>query len=115
LKGVENVYTQHTSLLKETLEEVFRGRPLDPQYPVMGSELPFRRPPQEVIVFMVGGATYEEALVVHQLNAAGYRIILGGTTIHNSNSFLNEVVAATTGIAFKHTRALQAFHSPDDV
>jgi vacuolar protein sorting-associated protein 45 len=115
MKGVENVYTQHTSQLKDTLEEVLRGRPLDPQYPIMGSEFPnFRRPPQEIIVFLIGGCTYEEALAVHQMNAAGYRIILGGTTIHNSASFLeNEVVASTTGIAFKHTKSLQAFHSSD--
>lgn len=73
-----------------------------------------RRPPQEIVVFIVGGATYEEALTVNKLNESGYRIILGGTTIHNSESFLNEVVAATTGItSFKHTRSLQAFHNSD--
>ena len=36
-------------------------------------------------MFMVGGATYEEALVVYELNKSnpGVRIILGGTTVHN--------------------------------
>jgi len=82
LKGVENVFTQHTPLLKETLEDVFKGRELDPLFPAINSELvPFRRPPQEVVVFIIGGATYEEALAVHQMNNAGYRVILGGTTI----------------------------------
>ena len=34
---------------------------------------------------MIGGATYEEALVVHQMNRMlpGVRILLGGTTVHN--------------------------------
>jgi hypothetical protein len=40
-----------------------------------------------VMVFIVGGATFEEAKLVHELNAAneGQRIVLGGTSILNSN------------------------------
>ncbi|XP_050069314.1 vacuolar protein sorting-associated protein 45 [Anopheles maculipalpis] len=110
LKGVENVYAQHECVLKGTLEEVIKGRPLDAQYPIMGNEVPFRRPPAEVIVFIVGGATYEEALAVHRYNQEGYRIVLGGTTIHNSESFIEEVLAATVGVPFKHSRSLQQFH-----
>lgn len=107
LKGVENVFTQHTPLLKETLEDVFKGRELDPSYPAINSELvPFRRPPQEVVVFIIGGATYEEALAVHQMNNAGYRVILGGTFIHNSKTFIEEVLAATESMQFKHTKSM---------
>ncbi|KAJ3359676.1 vacuolar protein sorting-associated protein 45 [Kappamyces sp. JEL0680] len=42
---------------------------------------------------MIGGATFAEALEVSKLNAAnpGVRLLLGGTTIHNSESFLREV------------------------
>lgn len=116
LKGVENVFTQHTPLLKETLEDVFKGRELDPMYPAINSELvPFRRPPQEVVVFIIGGATYEEALTVHQLNNAGYRVILGGTTIHNSQSFINEVLTATNGTQFKHTKSMLKYCSPENL
>lgn len=111
LKGVENVYTQHVCVLKELLDEIFRGRSIDQQYPFISSEVPYRRPPNEVIVFMIGGTTYEEALAVHQLNQLSYRVILGGTTIHNSESFLEEVVTATNGVPFKHSRSLQAFHN----
>lgn len=52
-----------------------------------------RDKPQDVIVFIVGGATYEEARVVAQINASspGVRIVLGGTSIHNSTTFLEEV------------------------
>lgn len=107
LKGVENVFTQHTPLLKETLEDVFKGRELDPSYPAINSELvPFRRPPQEVVVFIIGGTTYEEALAVHQMNNAGYRVILGGTFIHNSKTFIEEVLAATESMQFKHTKSM---------
>lgn len=41
LKGVENVFTQHTCWLKEILDDVFKGRTIDPLYPCFGSE-PFR-------------------------------------------------------------------------
>lgn len=42
--------------------------------------------PQDIIVFVIGGATYEEALTVYNLNRTtpGVRIVLGGTTIHNT-------------------------------
>ena len=42
--------------------------------------------PQDVIVFIIGGATYAEAQAVASFNQStqGVRIILGGTTVHNS-------------------------------
>ena len=37
-------------------------------------------------MFVIGGATYEEALTVYNLNRTmpGVRVVLGGTTIHNT-------------------------------
>jgi hypothetical protein len=50
---------------------------------------------------MVGGTTYAEAKLVTQMNAAtpGIRIVLGGTFVHNSASFLKEVYEA--GVRWK--------------
>jgi hypothetical protein len=46
--------------------------------------------PQDIIVFLIGGATYSEASEISKLNATpGIRIILGGTTLHNSNRFFS--------------------------
>lgn len=44
--------------------------------------------PQDVIVFIIGGCTYEEALAVYQVNRTtpGVRVVLGGTTVHNSKT-----------------------------
>lgn len=45
--------------------------------------------PEEVIVFIVGGITFEEARAIAQLNASPesrQRIILGGTFVHNSKT-----------------------------
>lgn len=111
MKGVENVYTQHVCALKEILEEIFKGRSIDQHYPFINDVPVYRRPPKEIVAFIIGGATYEEAMAVHQLNQMGYRVILGGTTIHNSESFLDEVIAATNGAPYKHSRSLQAFHN----
>ncbi|XP_058016648.1 vacuolar protein sorting-associated protein 45 isoform X1 [Ahaetulla prasina] len=95
LKGVENVYTQHQPLLHETLDQLIKGKLKDNQYPYLGPSS-LRDRPQDIIVFIIGGATYEEALTVYNLNRTtpGVRIVLGGTTVHNTRSFLEEVSAA---------------------
>lgn len=51
----------------------------------------------EVFIYVVGGVTFEEALHVHQLNESkdnptGIRFILGGSCIHNSATFLDDVL-----------------------
>lgn len=104
LKGVENIYTQHVPLIQEILDNLIKGKLKEAQFPYLGpSQL--RERPQDVIVFMIGGITYEETLAVHNLNKTvpGIRIVLAGSTIHNCKSFLEEVVKAT-GIAGEEKR-----------
>ncbi|ELV10772.1 Vacuolar protein sorting-associated protein 45 [Tupaia chinensis] len=85
LKGVENVYTQHQPFLHETLDHLIKGKLKENLYPYLGPST-LRDRPQDIIVFIIGGATYEEALTVYNLNRTtpGVRIVLGGTTIHNT-------------------------------
>ncbi|XP_073423158.1 vacuolar protein sorting-associated protein 45 isoform X2 [Dendrobates tinctorius] len=85
LKGVENVYTQHQPFLLDTLDQLIKGKLRDNMYPYVGPST-LRDRPQDIIVFIVGGATYEEAQTVYNLNRTtpGVRIVLGGTTIHNT-------------------------------
>jgi vacuolar protein sorting-associated protein 45 len=68
--------------------------------------------PQDVIVFVIGGTTYEEARAVALLNqefaggsnlntpgasaSTGARILLGGTCVHNSSSYLEMMHASAT-------------------
>ncbi|KAE8277020.1 Vacuolar protein sorting-associated protein 45 [Larimichthys crocea] len=96
LSGVENVYTQHQPLLHDTLDQLIKGRLKDSQFPYLGASS-LRDRPQDIIVFLIGGATYEEALTVYNLNRSspGVRIVLGGSSIHNTKSFLEEVMSAT--------------------
>ncbi|KAI1812864.1 Sec1-like protein [Poronia punctata] len=93
LKGVENVYTQHSPHLETTLQNLIKGKLRDQQYPFVEGGGTTRDKPQDIIVFMVGGATYEEAKSVAGINASspGVRVVLGGTTIHNGATFLEEV------------------------
>lgn len=91
LQGVENVYQQHVPHLQQLLESMVKGKLKDALYPFVDGNS--RDRPQDIIVFMVGGATFAEAKSVAALNAANpnIRIVLGGTCIHNSASFLREV------------------------
>ncbi|KAF5382591.1 hypothetical protein D9615_002921 [Tricholomella constricta] len=111
LKGVENVYTQHTPHLSQTLEHLFKGRMKEASYPFVeapGVNAGLQRP-QDVIIFMIGGATYEEARTVALFNqdpvaasnggvqnAAGTRLLLGGTCVHNSSSYFEMIRSAAT-------------------
>uniref|UniRef100_A0A7S0LML6 Vacuolar protein sorting-associated protein 45 n=1 Tax=Coccolithus braarudii TaxID=221442 RepID=A0A7S0LML6_9EUKA len=96
LKGVQNVYTQHTPYLAATLESTLKATLSENTFPYMGAEpqaASKKKAPTEVIVFLLGGATYEEARYVAEMNTAnpGVHVTLGGTTIHSSRSFLEEL------------------------
>eukprot|EP00873_Tetraselmis_striata_P029241 jgi/Tetstr1/449505/TSEL_036594.t1 len=131
LKGVENVYTQHTPLLNTTLEAAAKGKLSPSDFPTIGQTpgQPVQpgKPPREVIAFIVGGTTYEEARFVAQMNSpagqraeksmpwyqnsrhfkdgksagessvAGTRFLLGGTTVCSSHTFLADFQALLDG------------------
>ncbi|KAA8546526.1 hypothetical protein F0562_002735 [Nyssa sinensis] len=92
LKGVENVYTQHQPLLFQTMESITKGRLRDVDYPYVGNHFQQGRP-QEVVIFIVGGTTYEESRSVALQNAinSGIRFILGGSVVLNSKRFLKDL------------------------
>ncbi|KAI9746576.1 MAG: vacuolar protein sorting-associated protein 45 [Claussenomyces sp. TS43310] len=98
LKGVENVYTQHSPRLEVTLQNLIKGRLRDQQYPFVEGSGTTKDKPQDIIVFVIGGATYEEAKLIAAINASspGVRVVLGATTIHNSSTFLEEMEDAVS-------------------
>lgn len=106
LSGVDNVYTQHKPVLHETLEELLKGHLRDNLYPYI-SKYTLNEKPQDIIVFMVGGCTYEESVTVHLLNKSysGVNIIIGGTFVHNSSSFMAEVQEAVKNFAKSYNRS----------
>lgn len=95
LKGVENVYTQHTPFLERTLSALTKARLPEKLFPFVdpgdGSVVSaVREKPQDIIVFMVGGTTYEEGKLIAGINETlpGVRIVLGGTSVINCSMFL---------------------------
>mmetsp|Transcript_4617 Transcript_4617/g.5933 ORF Transcript_4617/g.5933 Transcript_4617/m.5933 type:complete len:336 (-) Transcript_4617:131-1138(-) len=116
--GVKNVYTQHTPLMAKVVDSLFKGNINEMQYPLLGeiggnkggrnneTGAEDRRggrggnnngtPCPNVVVWMMGGTTYEESAHVHALNNSGdgVKILLGGSCVHNSTSFLREVSVA---------------------
>lgn len=113
LSGVDNVYTQHKPLLQEILEEIVKGRLKENLYPCMGLNNINTRC-QDIIVFIIGGTTYEESLAVHSFNRnnPGFNVLLGGTSIHNSESFLEEVKSSVLNIPKKSTRKFRNLDCP---
>ncbi|UZJ52979.1 hypothetical protein CBS101457_002299 [Exobasidium rhododendri] len=113
LKGVDNVYTQHSPHLLETIENLMKGRLKDTSHPYAGGSQapPPMQKPRDVILFMIGGATYEEGRAVALANlqdtsgpGQGAHFLLGGTTIHNSKSFLDMIQNAASRFPSSITR-----------
>ena len=89
LKGVENVYTQHSPVLKRIVDDCIKNKLKQTSFPSLGSTT---GRVSTIVAFIIGGFTYEEAFTVHQLNSTlGTQIILGGTSILNSSSFMNQI------------------------
>lgn len=97
-KGVDNVYTQHKSLLATIIDQLMKGKLKETSYPFAEGTGRYaaasKEAPSRAVVFVVGGVTFEEARDVADANRSldgGRGVVLGGTTIHNSRSFLADV------------------------
>ena len=91
-KDVPNVYTQHKCYLFEALlPDLLSGRIKESEYPVMfgGSDVRGEGKPT-VIVFQVGGTTFAENAEAMEYRDA--KVVMGGTFVHNSRSFLAELI-----------------------
>lgn len=101
LKGVENIYTRHRPLLASTLDQVLKGKlkASEMHYPFVdaaSNSNSANKKAQHVIVFIIGGVSYAEHLAVSELNTSegdsGVRIVLGGSSVHNTKSFLEDLI-----------------------
>ncbi|KAL3321200.1 vacuolar protein sorting-associated protein 45 [Cichlidogyrus casuarinus] len=96
LKGVENIYSQHEPELVDLLNKMLRDQLREPSFPYVATHqaIGASEAPKDVMIFVIGGASYEEAVAVHKMNVAtpGLNIYLGSTCMHNSRSFMDEVM-----------------------
>lgn len=96
IKGVENIYTRHRPLLASTLDQLLKGKLKAINYPfvdVRSSQNNKRV--QQVIVFVMGGVTYEESNAVAAMNAndSETSVVLGGSFVHNTKTFVDDLLS----------------------
>ena len=73
---------------------ILKGRLKEADYPhVAEAVTPKDGKSHHIVVFVVGGVTYEEARFVANANQSGHglTVVLGGTTITNSQSFVQDL------------------------
>eukprot|EP00727_Mastigamoeba_balamuthi_P005873 m51a1_g1905 putative sec1-like family protein (888) ;mRNA; r:787917-791825 len=92
IKGVQNVFTEHAPYMMELVDALLKGRLKEPQFPFVVGQA-YKERPTDVIIFFVGGVTFEEAYYANEFNKtnSGTRIIVGGTDILNSSTFLSHL------------------------
>lgn len=77
-------------MLKEVLEDCVKGRLKNSSFPHLGPTSEGKV--STVVVFLVGGFTYEEAHTVARLNTSlEVQMFLGGTSLLNSKSFVEQM------------------------
>jgi hypothetical protein len=89
-KSAESVFTSHKPYLDETIRAI-NARSLNvTEFPYAEGDAKKAYHHRWIMVFIVGGATFEEAKLVHDLNAAnlGQRILLGGSSMINSQQYV---------------------------
>lgn len=97
LKDVENVYTQHKTLVSSLADSLMKGKLKEQTYPTVYTKSyspPDIKNVPRAVIFIVGGATFEETRDINELNKSldgGRSVVLGGTTILNSRSFLADI------------------------
>lgn len=132
VQGIQNVYAQHIPVLMDTIQLILKGKLSSKHYPVLvlpsststatnNRTLSHQNStgnnnntfdystsfiPDEILIYMVGGVTYEEGTKIAEFNEQQrtlattstnnrtipiVRILLAGSTVHNSTSFLDEL------------------------
>lgn len=90
IKNIKNLneksqFEMYHPPLENILKDIKEGKLDQKQYPFIGK----KSEPRKVIIFIIGGATYIEHMLVTKFSdKKTFQFILGGTTIHNANSFL---------------------------
>jgi len=96
LKGVENIYTQHEPYINQLIDQVVRGRLPETTF-ISSDQSHYSTRFDNVIVFVIGGATYEESSFVAGINAKRSqtgitpKVILCSNYIHNTKSFIQQL------------------------
>lgn len=88
---VDNIYEPQ---LTKLIEDIRKGKLKESEYSFQDERCLSSHSPQKCIIFFVGGLTYDEALIIDKINRSpdkNIAMIVGGTSIHNSQSFIEEI------------------------
>ncbi|AAS53319.2 AFL053Wp [Eremothecium gossypii ATCC 10895] len=94
--SADNVYMQHKPKLGAILADLAKGRLSQDIFSSTSGALPTNKPVQDVVLFIVGGVTLDEARLVHQFNESSrrqegsLRVVLGGNTLLRTRDFIDE-------------------------
>lgn len=97
IRGIDNVLTRYRPTIYKIIEDARRCKLKESQFIHQNETIQqSKNGLQELIIFVIGGATYDEALCVDKVNQSQtkLRVIIGGTSIHNFSSFIDEVTDA---------------------
>ncbi|XP_059095614.1 LOW QUALITY PROTEIN: vacuolar protein sorting-associated protein 45-like [Tigriopus californicus] len=93
VKMDDNLYTQHKPALFWLTESVLQGRLSDE----LAGDVRGLRPTKKILVYMVGGITYEETLKMYQLNVTyNSNVVIGGCTLWRSKEFCQHLKTIST-------------------
>lgn len=98
-KSNNNVYMQHIPEISTILSNISKSTLSKERYGFIGnngvnSRLVDNNSARDVVIFVVGGVTYEEARFVHQFNETmknKMRVILGGTSVLSTRDFMDSM------------------------
>ncbi|OMJ69739.1 hypothetical protein SteCoe_32464 [Stentor coeruleus] len=92
MKNVPNVFTQHQSYISTLIDQALKQRLKDSEFPATSAFNP-KEIIANLVVFVIGGATYEEGKEIGVFNRKGSdaTVLLGSNYIHSSVSFLAEI------------------------
>ena len=97
LKGAENVYTRHVPLVRSLVAQCANSKlPASEYSPTWDGFTPeCSKKPAEIVVFVVGGATYAEARAVAKFNASkesnNVKVTLGGYSMLHHSRFIENL------------------------
>ncbi|CDF89038.1 ZYBA0S03-07734g1_1 [Zygosaccharomyces bailii CLIB 213] len=95
----DNVYMQHIPKLSKLLTDFSKNKVSKEQLKTVEETESFRGgaaipPAQDIVVFIVGGATFEEARFVHEFNETmkgKMRVVLGGTSMLSTHQYVEAI------------------------
>jgi hypothetical protein len=98
LKSNEGQFEKYKAPLVGTLSAVKEGRLSEAAFKAV-DERRSKGNVRRVLVFYVGGATYEDFRIATVASTDGWEIVVGGTTVHNAGSFLQYEVKPFIGLS----------------